>query len=70
MVFLLFMTTWAMIGNLRTYLRESELLLLVVGAAIFVLEVWLLLEAVSALRRAIARRREAIAPASALGQGD
>ncbi|NIW35422.1 MAG: carbon starvation protein A [Gemmatimonadetes bacterium] len=67
MVFLLFMTTWAMIENLRTYLGEDQLLLLVVGAAIFVLELWLLLEAVAVLRRTLTRREESAAGA-ALGE--
>ena len=51
MAFLLFMTTWAMVGNLIRYFTENQILLLGVGAAIFVLEVWLVFEAVVALRR-------------------
>lgn len=51
MTFLLFMTTWAMIGNLLRYWGDSEMLLLGVGAAIFVLELWLVFEAVLAIRR-------------------
>jgi carbon starvation protein len=51
MTFLLVMTTWAMILNLRRFAGESQTLLLVVGGAIFVLEIWLLFEAVAAIRR-------------------
>jgi carbon starvation protein len=51
MTFLLIMTTWAMILNLRRFAGESQTLLLVVGGAIFVLEIWLLFEAVAAIRR-------------------
>ena len=58
MSFLLVMTTWAMVLNLIRYQTESETLLLVIGAAIFVLELWLLFEGVAALRRLAIERRE------------
>ena len=51
MGFLLFLTTWAMILNLVRYYTDSEVLLLAVGGAIFVLEIWLIFEAVGALMR-------------------
>lgn len=57
MVFLLFMTTWAMVINLLRFRGDSETLLLVVGGAIFVLELWLLFEALAAVRRLAAERR-------------
>jgi len=56
MAFLLFMTTWAMVVNLLRYVHESEVLLLVVGGIIFVLELWLIFEAVRAVRDALRRR--------------
>ncbi len=59
MVFLLFMTTWAMVLNLAAYVSDDRILLFVIGAAIFVLELWLVLEAVLALRRALANRSNA-----------
>jgi carbon starvation protein len=62
MTFLLFMTTWAMVGNLIRYFTENQLLLLGVGAAIFVLELWLIFEAVIALRRIRARSGQAEQP--------
>jgi carbon starvation protein len=53
MVFLFFMTTWAMVEQLAgTY--DDQWLLFGVGAAIFALEIWLILEAVAAIRRALA----------------
>jgi carbon starvation protein len=55
MAFLLFMTTWAMVGNLIRYFTESEALLLGVGGAIFVLELWLVFEAVAAFRERFGR---------------
>ncbi len=57
MAFLLFMTTWAMVVNLLRYITESQVVLLAVGGAIFVLELWLVLEAVAALRRALVASR-------------
>ena len=53
MAFLFFMTTWAMIGNLVRYWTDNQTLLLVVGGAIFVLELWLIFEAVVAIRRVV-----------------
>jgi carbon starvation protein len=51
MAFLFFMTTWAMIGNLMRYWTTNQTMLLVVGGVIFVLELWLIFEAVVAIRR-------------------
>lgn len=59
MAFLLFMTTWAMILNLRSFVGGNQTLLLLVGGAIFVLEIWLLFEAVAAYRRSWSARRTA-----------
>ncbi|MBE0590983.1 MAG: carbon starvation protein A, partial [Gemmatimonadales bacterium] len=56
MVFLLFMTTWAMVLNLVRYYTDSQPLLLGVGGAIFVLELWLVFEASGAVRQALRRR--------------
>jgi len=61
MVFLLFMTTWAMVLNLVRYYTDSQALLLGVGGAIFVLELWLVFEAAGAVRNAL-RRHGAAAP--------
>ena len=62
MIFLLFMTTWGMIVNLISYYSESQMLLLGVGGVIFVLELWLMFEAVAAVRRVLAERTGAMAP--------
>lgn len=56
MAFLFFMTTWAMIGNLIRYWTTSQAMLLAVGGVIFVLELWLIFEAVVVIRRALNRR--------------
>lgn len=57
MGFLLVMTTWAMVLNLVRYATDNQTLLLVVAAAVFALELWLILEAGAALKRAVGRRR-------------
>ncbi|MCH7875103.1 MAG: carbon starvation protein A [Gemmatimonadetes bacterium] len=58
MAFLLVMTTWAMVLNLIRYWTDSQIVLLGVGGAVFVLEIWLVFEAVSAVRRALAARAQ------------
>lgn len=55
MVFLLFMTTWAMIGQLRSNF-DNQWLLFVMGAAVFALEIWLIIEAFVAIRAVLAKR--------------
>jgi hypothetical protein len=50
------MTTWAMIDNMVRYWTDSQALLLAVGGAIFVLELWLIFEAVMAFRNALQER--------------
>ncbi len=67
MVFLLVMTTWAMVLNLIRYYSDSQVLLLVVGGAIFVLELWLVFEAVVALRGALAARAASSRPPGQTG---
>ncbi|GAA1202465.1 carbon starvation CstA family protein [Prauserella alba] len=52
LVFLVVMTTWALIDNLITFVAESEWVLAPLDAIIFVLAVWLIVEAALALRRA------------------
>jgi carbon starvation protein len=53
MAFVLVMTTWAMVLNLIRYWTESHALLLGVGGAIFVLELWLVFEAIVAIRKRV-----------------
>jgi carbon starvation protein len=53
MAFLFVMTTWAMVLNLIRYWSDSQPLLLAVGGAIFVLELWLIFEALAALRKVL-----------------
>ncbi len=64
MGFLLFMTTWAMILNLLSFVRDNETMLLVVGGAIFALELWLLFEGAAAVRRLVLQRVGPSVPSS------
>jgi carbon starvation protein len=51
LVFLLCMTSWALVVNLRNFIREEQWVLSVLDLVIFVLAIWLIVEAVVALRR-------------------
>ncbi|MCZ2857231.1 carbon starvation CstA family protein [Blastococcus sp. VKM Ac-2987] len=66
LVFLLAMTTWALIVNLRNFIRDEQWVLAPLDALIFVLAVWLIVEAAIAL---LAARRERPAVADADGTG-
>jgi len=62
LTFLLVMTTWAMVLNLRVYWTDQEWLLLGVGAVIFVLVLWLTFEALAAFRVALGRGAASTGP--------
>ena len=64
MTFLLFVTTWAMLINLSRFFSNNQIMLLMLGAAIFVLEIWLLFEGIAAIRRVRAETIEGPAPQS------
>jgi carbon starvation protein len=69
LAFLLFMTSWALIRNLRVFITSDETvdraLLAPLNFAIFVLAMWLIVEAALALRKAWTSRDAAIEPESA-----
>jgi len=48
-LFMVIMTGWAMIMNVRSYYEQRNWLLFVVGAVVFVLEIWMIVESVIAL---------------------
>jgi len=56
LVFLLVMTTWALILNLRNFIELDQWVLAPLDLAIFVISVWLIVEASLALRKAFAER--------------
>jgi carbon starvation protein len=64
LTFLLFMTVWALIINLREFVTNRDWLLAPIDLAIFVLAVWLIIEAFIAIRaaRADARAAEPVEP--------
>jgi len=78
LVFLLTMTTWALIENLRNFVEADQWVLAPVDALIFVLAMWLIVEAGLALRSAFQDRAAAgpllrergAAPASAVSRAN
>ncbi len=52
LIFLLAMTSWALLLNLANFIRDGDWLLTVLDLIIFVLAIWLIVEAVMALGRA------------------
>ena len=64
MVFLLIMTTWAMLLNLARFAGDDQILLTAVGGAILVLELWLLFEGAVAFRRLFRRRETGLSGSS------
>jgi carbon starvation protein len=62
--FLLFMTVWALFINLREFVSNGDWLLAPLDLVIFVLAVWLIVEAVLAIRSARTEAREVGSPAS------
>jgi carbon starvation protein len=62
LAFLLTMTTWALIVNLRDFWQAQDWMLLILDIIIFALALWLIIEAIFALRRAQTAKLEAPAP--------
>ena len=56
LVFLLVMTTWALIVNLKNFIEADQWVLAPIDAIIFVLAMWLVVEAALALRGSAGRR--------------
>jgi carbon starvation protein len=50
MVFMLVVTSWGMVVNLQRYSETSNLLLLTIGLAVLVLELWMVVESLLVLR--------------------
>ena len=57
LVFLLVMTTWALVLNLRNFVVADQWVLAVLDAVIFGIALWLIVEATAALRRTLRDRR-------------
>lgn len=52
MLFLLAMTTWAMVINIQNYIASGNTLLILLGVLIFILEIWIVLEGVQVISTA------------------
>ncbi len=50
MIFMIFMTGWAMILNIQKFFNTSNWLLLIIGLAVFALEIWMIIESVVVLK--------------------
>lgn len=55
LVFMVVMSAWAMIYNLNQFLDSSNWLLFVVGLAVFVLEIWMIVETSLVLKKVFAQ---------------
>jgi carbon starvation protein len=58
MIFMLFMTGWAMILNLNTFYTKSNWLLFFIGLAVFALEIWMVIESAIVLRKVYGEEEE------------
>lgn len=58
MIFMLFMTGWAMILNLTTFYTKSNWLLFCIGLAVFALEIWMIIESAIVLRKVYGEEEE------------
>jgi carbon starvation protein len=50
MIFMVIMTTWAMIINIGRYYSSSNWLLFIIGLAVFLLEIWMIIESALVLK--------------------
>ncbi|MFY9544088.1 MAG: carbon starvation protein A, partial [Bacillota bacterium] len=51
MIFMIIMTTWGMAGNFFNYLAAGSTLLAVIDGLIILLEIWMIIEAVTVLNK-------------------
>ncbi|RFU21653.1 carbon starvation CstA family protein [Geodermatophilus marinus] len=70
LVFLLVMTSWALITNLRNFVEAGQWVLAPLDAVIFVLAIWLMVEAALSLRSAFRDRGRAVPAEDPTGGGE
>ncbi|GAB3344843.1 carbon starvation CstA family protein [Modestobacter lapidis] len=70
LVFLLVVTTWALILNLRNFVDAGQWVLAPLDAIVFILAVWLVVEAALALRSAFRERGTAVPAEGGSGAGE
>jgi carbon starvation protein len=61
MVFMLFMTGWAMLINLGDFYGKANWLLFFIGLAVFILEIWMVVESVIVLKKVYGAEIEPVA---------
>ena len=61
MVFMIFMTGWAMLINLGNYYTKANWLLFYIGLAVFMLEIWMVIESVIVLKKVYGMDMEPVA---------
>jgi carbon starvation protein len=54
-IFMIIMTGWAMVINIQKYYATSNWLLFLIGLAVFVLEIWMIIESIIVLRTVYAK---------------
>ena len=57
-VFMVAMTGWAMVVNIKNYYASSNWLLFAIGGIVFVLEVWMIVESALVLRSVLGASEE------------
>ena len=60
MIFMLFMTGWAMLINLGNYYNSANWLLFCIGLAVFILEIWMIIESAVILKKVYGEDMEAV----------
>ena len=60
MVFMLFMTGWAMLYNLASFYGKGNWLLFFIGLAVFILEIWMIIESVIILKNVYGEKPERV----------
>jgi len=55
---MLFMTGWAMVKNIINFQAKHNYLLFSIGLVVFLLEIWMIIEAVLALNRYLKQPKE------------
>jgi len=58
MIFMLFMTGWAMVKNISSFQAKHNYLLFSIGLVVFLLEIWMIIEAVLALNKYLKQPKE------------
>jgi len=64
LVFMLFMTGWAMVLNLEKFYNKGDWFLFIIGLIVFILEIWMVIESVIVLSRPTQEKPEVASEAS------